>query len=219
MHQYRNYPRQKSVLYICCICNYMRNKFSNKTICSALIFNSQETKYQQLYWSRWNVQCLLSHHCHRQLHHHLYHHLLYHHRHLYHYCHLSFPSFPLPHHSSPHLPPPSFTSSPSSTSATSTPPPLLHHHHHLHHHLCLTPLVSHSWGWMWYKLPSMFSILCRILRCLASSCLNSSTTYLLQFFFGLYLLAFYIQLHHIPKCAIILIPTFYMTKLSQPCFP
>ena len=60
-----------------------------------------------------------------------------------------------------------------------------HHHHHHHHHLCLQSLVSHSWGWTWYELLPLFSIL-------RFSFLMSSSTTLLQVFFGLPILAFYL---------------------------
>ena len=93
----------------------------------------------------------------------------------------------------------------------------LHHHHH-HHHLHLSSLVSHSWGWTWYELPPLF--LSSAISSVMFNFLMSSSTTLLQVFYGLPtgLLYLHFQLHRSPKYAI-LIPTFYiLTKLPQPRF-
>ena len=92
-----------------------------------------------------------------------------------------------------------------------------HHHHRHHHHLCLTSLVSHSWGRTWYDSRPLMSILCHIFRHVQLP--HVSFHYLTP---GLLWPTYWpstlhLQLHRSPKYAI-LIFTLYITKPSQPRF-
>ena len=80
------------------------------------------------------------------------------------------------------------------------------------HHLYLTSIVSrHSGGWTWHESPPLLSILCHIFHDIQLPHV---------FFHNLTpgLLAFYLPPPAPSHSYVILIPTFYMTKPSQPHF-